>query len=137
MLRTTTLGTLVTLGAIGAGGLITAATLAPSAHADQTMDPHVPNSMTGWCPGGGAGGLAGFKAYPDSASTATTTTTTPSEMTAQAHERRDPMQPQPLQYDGMVRDHERQPFTVMDVVQVLTLVGTSSLLGALIYDHLV
>ena len=83
MLRTTTLGTLVTLGAIGAGGLITAATLAPSAHADQTMDPHVPNSMTGWCPGGGAGGLAGFKAYPDSASTATTTTTTPSEMTAQ------------------------------------------------------
>jgi hypothetical protein len=54
-----------------------------------------------------------------------------------ADERQDPMQPQPLQHDGMVRDHERQPFTVMDAVSVLTLVGTASLLGALIYDHLV
>ena len=53
-----------------------------------------------------------------------------------ADERQDPMQPQPLQYDGMVRHHKRQPFTVMDAV-VLTLVGTSSLLGALIYDHFV
>jgi hypothetical protein len=53
-----------------------------------------------------------------------------------ADERQDSMQPQPLQYDGMVRDHERQPFTVMDAVQVLTLVGTASLFGALIYDIL-
>jgi class 3 adenylate cyclase len=47
-----------------------------------------------------------------------------------ADERQDPMQPQPLQHDGMVRDHERQPFTVADAVQVVTLVGTASLLGA-------
>jgi hypothetical protein len=59
MLKTTTLGTRAILGAIGAGGLIAAAALAPSGHAD-TLDPHIPNPMTGWCPGGGAGGLAGM-----------------------------------------------------------------------------
>jgi hypothetical protein len=67
MLKPTTLGALATLGAGGAGGLIA---LAPSAHAD-TLDPHIPNPMTGWCPGGGAGGLAGIgfcgtgARYPD------------------------------------------------------------------------
>jgi hypothetical protein len=69
MLKTTTLGTRATLGAIGLGGLIAAAALAPSAHAD-TLDPRIPNPMTGWCPGGGAAGLAGIgfcdaARYPD------------------------------------------------------------------------
>jgi hypothetical protein len=69
MLKTTTLGTLATLGAIGAGGLLAAATLAPSAYAD-TLDPRIPNPLTGWCPGGGAAGLAGIgfcdaARYPD------------------------------------------------------------------------
>jgi hypothetical protein len=59
MLKTTTLGTRAILGAIGAGGLIAAAALAPSAHTD-TLDPHISNPTIGWCPGGGAGGLAGI-----------------------------------------------------------------------------
>ncbi len=36
---------------------------APLAHADPTPDPHIPNPLTGYCPGGGMGNL--FEGYCD------------------------------------------------------------------------
>lgn len=43
--------------------IVVAVVFAPLAHADPAPDPHMPNPLTGYCPGGGMGNL--FEGYCD------------------------------------------------------------------------